>query len=47
MDSSVLAIYNEEKNVLGTGFVIDSDQGGVFLATCGHVVSSHPERLSC
>jgi len=39
MDNSVLRISNNERALVGTGFVIDSDDNGVFVATCGHVVN--------
>lgn len=40
MHNSVLQISNDSKSLVGTGFVIDKDGGGVFVATCGHVVNS-------
>lgn len=40
MHDSVLQIYNSDKNCLGTCFVIDQDQEGIFLATCGHVIKN-------
>lgn len=40
MHNSVISITNKEKNSLGTGFVIDRDENGSFIATCGHVVNS-------
>lgn len=43
MDSSVLYISNKAGDLLGTGFVIDSDERGVFVATCGHVVNKHSD----
>jgi hypothetical protein len=45
MDNSILAIYNKENSVLGTGFVIDSDDDGVFMATCGHVVNDCGDNI--
>jgi len=39
MNNSILHIFNKEKNCLGTGFVIDADQDGIFVVTCGHVVN--------
>jgi len=40
MDKSIFSIKNIDNTVLGTGFVIDSDNNGVFVATCGHVVNN-------
>ena len=40
MDNSVLSITNNDNSVLGTGFVIDTDTSGSFIATCGHVVNN-------
>jgi hypothetical protein len=40
MDNSILAIYNEKNTVLGTGFAIDNDSEGTYIATCGHVVNN-------
>ena len=39
MESSVLKVSNESQSCLGTGFVIDKDENGVYLVTCGHVVN--------
>ena len=39
MENSVLKIFNKENKCLGTGFVIDDDDEGIFVATCGHVVN--------
>jgi hypothetical protein len=36
--SAILKISSAIGNGLGTGFVIDKDNEGVFVATCGHVV---------
>jgi len=38
--SAILKISSAHGNGLGTGFVIDKDEQGVFVATCGHVVHS-------
>jgi len=38
--SAILKISSATGNGLGTGFVIDRDKEGVFVATCGHVVNS-------
>jgi hypothetical protein len=40
MNNSVFSITNIGKSVLGTGFIIDNDSDGSFIATCGHVVNS-------
>lgn len=40
MNDSVVKITNKEETVLGTGFVIKEDENGVYVATCGHVVSN-------
>ncbi|GAC20967.1 S1 family peptidase [Paraglaciecola arctica] len=45
MDNSILAIYNKDRSVLGTGFVIDSDNDGIFIATCGHVVTNCGDNI--
>jgi len=39
MNDSILLITNKEKSKLGTGFVIDLDEAGVYVITCGHVVN--------
>ena len=45
MDNSVLKVFNKDKGCLGTGFVIDSDENGVFVVTCGHVINKCPAAL--
>ena len=37
--SAILKISSANGNGLGTGFVIDRDKNGIFVATCGHVVN--------
>jgi hypothetical protein len=39
-ENAILKISSANGNGLGTGFVIDKDEHGVFVATCGHVVNS-------
>lgn len=39
-ESAILKISSANGNGLGTGFVIDKDEYGVFVATCGHVVNT-------
>jgi len=39
MDNSVLKVFNKENKCLGTCFVIDNDDEGIFVATCGHVIN--------
>jgi len=36
--NSIVKISSSQGKGLGTGFVIDQDDDGVFIATCGHVV---------
>jgi len=36
----ILKISSSKGKCLGTGFVIDKDEKGVFIATCGHVVET-------
>ena len=45
MHKSILLITNESSSNLGTGFVIDKDSKGVFVATCGHVVNGHNNSI--
>jgi len=45
MDNSILQISNKPTNCLGTGFVIDKDDDGVFVATCGHVVNNCKDNI--
>ena len=45
MDKSVLQIFNKEKSCLGTGFVIDTDQDGVYVVTCGHVINNCKDSI--
>lgn len=45
MNNSILQISSDKKNCLGTGFVIDKDKNGVFVATCGHVINSCQENI--
>ncbi|MCK4503240.1 MAG: trypsin-like peptidase domain-containing protein, partial [Desulfuromonadales bacterium] len=45
MDRSILRISSKSKNVIGTGFVVDRDNEGVFVATCGHVVNDCGEKV--
>lgn len=45
MHNSIIQISNESKSCLGTGFVIDKDIDGVFVATCGHVVNNCGETI--
>lgn len=37
---SIVKITSSSNNGLGTGFVIDSDEKGVMIATCSHVVGN-------
>ena len=39
MKSSVVNIESVSNSSFGTGFVIDSDERGVYILTCGHVVA--------
>ncbi len=39
-ESSVLQITSSSNSGIGTGFVIDSDEKGVVVATCSHVIAS-------
>lgn len=45
MHNSILQITNESKTCLGTGFVVDKDHKGIFVATCGHVVNDCGETI--
>jgi len=45
MDNSILQISNKLTNCLGTGFVIDKDDNGIFVATCGHVVNNCKDNI--
>lgn len=45
MHNSILEITNESRSSLGTGFVIDKDHNGIFVATCGHVVNDCGETI--
>lgn len=40
MNNSILHISNDTNTCLGTGFIIDNDENGVFVITCGHVVNN-------
>lgn len=40
MNNSILHITNETKTCLGTGFIVDKDENGVFIITCGHVINN-------
>lgn len=45
MHNSIFQITNKSNNSLGTGFVIDKDDEGVFVVTCGHVVNGCDESV--
>lgn len=40
MNKSILHISSDINNCLGTGFIVDKDENGVFVITCGHVVNN-------
>ena len=40
MHNSILQISDINNNCVGTGFVFDKDNGGVYVATCGHVLNA-------
>ena len=44
-ERSILKISSSNGKGLGTGFVIDKDEKGVFVATCGHVVNTFGEAI--
>ncbi len=45
MNNSILQISNKSTNCLGTGFVIDKDNEGIFVATCGHVINRCKDNI--
>lgn len=46
MHNSILSITSKGNSTLGTGFVIDSNNEGSFVATCGHVVNNCGESIT-
>lgn len=45
MNDSVFLISSSDKRNVGTGFVIDSNPEGVFVATCGHVLNACKDEV--
>ena len=45
MHKSILLITDKKKTYMGTGFVIDKDDDGVFVVTCGHVINNRDKTL--
>lgn len=39
MDDSIICITDENLVLIGSGFVIDRDETGIYIITCGHVVN--------
>jgi len=45
MHNSIMKVSNTKNSSFGTGFIIDTNDDGIFIITCGHVVNGVEKNL--